>query len=36
MTLATCKKCKRVYDNESFNDRVWHSQPWGCEEHEPK
>lgn len=35
MTLNTCKKCKRLYDTESHNDRTWHREPWGCEEHEP-
>jgi len=36
MTIAICKKCGRAYDSESFNNRVWHKEPWGCEEHEPK
>lgn len=35
MTISICKKCGRSYDSESFNNRVWHKEPWGCEEHEP-
>jgi len=28
--MKTCKRCNRLYDEESFNDILWHTRDCGC------